>query len=83
MISKFVLEAKEIDVDAVASNGNIVVMAISELVENAGRRNFDIFWLLTVIKCYDCLLRFTPDTLVFFRNIYSDCSRRKIVCQSY
>ena len=37
VISKFILEAKEIDVDAVASEGKVVVMAISEHIENAGK----------------------------------------------
>ena len=41
MISKFILEAKEIDVDAVASDGKVVVMAISEHVENAGKKNIN------------------------------------------
>ena len=36
VISKFILEAKEIDVDAVANEGKVIVMAISEHVENAG-----------------------------------------------
>ena len=36
MISKFIVDAKEIDVDAVASDGVIYCMAVSEHVENAG-----------------------------------------------
>lgn len=41
VISKFILEAKEIDVDAVAYNGNILCMAVSEHVENAGVHSGD------------------------------------------
>ena len=36
VISKFIVDAKEIDVDAVASEGIIYCMAVSEHVENAG-----------------------------------------------
>ncbi|PVD23792.1 hypothetical protein C0Q70_17066 [Pomacea canaliculata] len=39
--SKFILEAKEIDVDAVASDGKVVCMAVSEHVENAGVHSGD------------------------------------------
>ncbi|XP_045107647.1 CAD protein-like isoform X4 [Portunus trituberculatus] len=41
VISKFILEAKEIDVDAVASDGALVCMAVSEHVENAGVHSGD------------------------------------------
>ena len=41
VISKFMQDAKEIDVDSVACDGNIVVMAISEHVENAGVHSGD------------------------------------------
>ncbi|XP_029635734.1 CAD protein isoform X2 [Octopus sinensis] len=41
VISKFILEAKEIDVDAVACDGEVVCMAISEHVENAGVHSGD------------------------------------------
>ncbi|XP_076462198.1 multifunctional protein CAD-like isoform X2 [Babylonia areolata] len=41
VISKFILEAKEIDVDAVASDGEVVCMAVSEHVENAGVHSGD------------------------------------------
>lgn len=36
VVSKFFIDAKEIDVDVVAIAGNVLVMAISEHVENAG-----------------------------------------------
>ena len=36
VISKFIEDAKEIDVDAVADHGEVVAMAVSEHVENAG-----------------------------------------------
>lgn len=41
VISKYLLEAKEIDVDAVACDGVILCMAVSEHVENAGVHSGD------------------------------------------
>ncbi|XP_064626437.1 multifunctional protein CAD-like isoform X2 [Lineus longissimus] len=41
VISKFILNAKEIDVDAVAKEGMVVCMAVSEHVENAGVHSGD------------------------------------------
>ncbi|CAB3359447.1 Hypothetical predicted protein [Cloeon dipterum] len=41
VVSKFLLEAKEIDVDAVAKDGEILCMAVSEHVENAGVHSGD------------------------------------------
>ncbi|KAF2879128.1 hypothetical protein ILUMI_27035 [Ignelater luminosus] len=41
VISKFLLESKEIDVDAVAYDGVILCMAVSEHVENAGVHSGD------------------------------------------
>ena len=41
VISKFLLEAKEIDVDAVACDGVILCLAVCEHVENAGVHSGD------------------------------------------
>ncbi|XP_061097457.1 CAD protein isoform X2 [Conger conger] len=41
VISKFIQEAKEIDVDAIACDGEVIAMAISEHVENAGVHSGD------------------------------------------
>lgn len=41
VISKFIVDAKEIDVDAVAQNGELICMAVSEHVENAGVHSGD------------------------------------------
>lgn len=41
VISKFLVDAKEIDVDAVARDGEILCMAVSEHVENAGVHSGD------------------------------------------
>lgn len=41
VISKFITEAKEIDVDAVAQEGEVICMAVSEHVENAGVHSGD------------------------------------------
>lgn len=46
VISKFIVNAKEIDVDAVAQNGEVVVYAISEHVENAGVHSGDATLIL-------------------------------------
>ncbi|XP_058063650.1 CAD protein [Anopheles bellator] len=41
VISKFLVDAKEIDVDAVAADGEILCLAVSEHVENAGVHSGD------------------------------------------
>jgi aspartate carbamoyltransferase len=41
VISKFIQDAKEIDVDGVAQNGRLICMAVSEHVENAGVHSGD------------------------------------------
>merc|ERR1719193_186795 len=41
VISKFILDAKEIDVDAVAADGEVICMTVSEHVENAGVHSGD------------------------------------------
>ncbi len=41
VVSKFIIDAKEIDVDVVAIAGRVLVMAISEHVENAGIHSGD------------------------------------------
>uniref|UniRef100_T1JFX5 Uncharacterized protein n=1 Tax=Strigamia maritima TaxID=126957 RepID=T1JFX5_STRMM len=46
VISKFILEAKEIDVDAVAKEGKVLCMAVCEHVENAGVHSGDATLIL-------------------------------------
>jgi len=46
VLSKFIMNAKEIEIDAVASNGKIVIYAISEHVENAGVHSGDATMVL-------------------------------------
>lgn len=41
VISKFIVDAKEIDIDAVAQHGQLICMAVSEHVENAGVHSGD------------------------------------------
>jgi carbamoyl-phosphate synthase/aspartate carbamoyltransferase/dihydroorotase len=41
VISKFIQDAKEIDIDAVAKDGEILCMAVSTHVENAGVHSGD------------------------------------------
>lgn len=46
VISKFITDAKEIEIDAVAQNGDIVIYAISEHIENAGVHSGDATMVL-------------------------------------
>ena len=46
VISKFITNAKEIEIDAVSSNGEIIIYAISEHVENAGVHSGDATMVL-------------------------------------
>lgn len=46
VISKFITDAKEIEIDAVAHDGKIVIYAISEHVENAGVHSGDATMVL-------------------------------------
>uniref|UniRef100_A0A182N1E7 ATP-grasp domain-containing protein n=1 Tax=Anopheles dirus TaxID=7168 RepID=A0A182N1E7_9DIPT len=65
VISKFLVEAKEIDVDAVAADGVILCMAVSEHVENAGVHSGDA----TLVTPPQDLNR---ETLVRIREIARD-----------
>ncbi len=51
-ITKFITNAKEIDLDAVANNGEIVAWAINEHVENAGVHSGDATMVLPPQKTY-------------------------------
>jgi len=52
VISKFILGAKEIELDAVAKDGKIINYAISEHVENAGVHSGDASLVLPAQKLY-------------------------------
>ncbi len=52
VISKFIENAKEIEIDAVAKNGKIITHAISEHVENAGVHSGDATLVLPAQKIY-------------------------------
>ena len=52
VVSKFVERAKEVDFDAVALNGELVVWAISEHVENAGVHSGDATLVLPPQRTY-------------------------------
>ena len=52
VISKFIDDAKEIEMDAVANNGEIINYAISEHIENAGVHSGDATLLLPPQKLY-------------------------------
>jgi len=57
VISKFITNAKEIEIDAVAKNGNIIAYAISEHLENAGVHSGDATMLLPPQKTYLATVR--------------------------
>lgn len=50
VITQFIAGAEEIDVDAVASNGNLLVHAVSEHVENAGVHSGDASLVLPPVN---------------------------------
>jgi carbamoyl-phosphate synthase large subunit len=52
VISKFVENAKEVEIDAVANHGDLVVWAISEHVENAGVHSGDATLVLPPQRIY-------------------------------
>lgn len=52
VISKFIENAKEIEIDAVAKNGDLFVYAISEHVENAGVHSGDATMVLPPQRTY-------------------------------
>ncbi len=52
VISKFITDAREIEVDAVADNGNLFCYAISEHVENAGVHSGDATIVLPPQRTY-------------------------------
>ncbi len=52
VISKFITNAREIEIDAVANKGELVVYAISEHVENAGVHSGDATMVLPPQKTY-------------------------------
>ncbi|MGB8953226.1 MAG: carbamoyl-phosphate synthase (glutamine-hydrolyzing) large subunit [Candidatus Aminicenantales bacterium] len=62
VISKFILNAKEIEMDAVAKNGEIVVSAVVEHVENAGVHSGDATMVLPPQKTYIETMRRIKDT---------------------
>jgi carbamoyl-phosphate synthase large subunit len=51
-ISKFIVDAKEIELDSVAQNGNIIASVISEHIENAGVHSGDATIVLPPQKIY-------------------------------
>lgn len=52
VISKFILDAKELEIDGVANQGEVVIEAISEHVENAGVHSGDATIVLPPQKLY-------------------------------
>tara|TARA_Y100000310_G_scaffold345709_1_gene468622 strand:- start:23710 stop:26922 length:3213 start_codon:yes stop_codon:yes gene_type:complete len=52
VISKFILNAKEVEIDAIANKGEIVVIAVTEHIENAGVHSGDATMVLPPQKTY-------------------------------
>eukprot|EP00756_Hemistasia_phaeocysticola_P015678 Hpha_TRINITY_DN15426_c3_g2::TRINITY_DN15426_c3_g2_i1::g.176574::m.176574 len=52
VLSKFILDAKEIEMDAIAKDGKIINYAVSEHIENAGVHSGDATLLLPAQKLY-------------------------------
>ena len=57
VVSKFETHAREIEIDAVADDGEIVLWAISEHVENAGVHSGDATLVLPPQKLYMATIR--------------------------
>lgn len=57
VISKFIKGAKEIEIDAVANKGEIIIYAISEHIENAGVHSGDANMVLPPHKTYLATIR--------------------------
>lgn len=52
VISKFILDAKELEIDGVANKGNIIIEAITEHVENAGIHSGDATLVIPPQRLY-------------------------------
>lgn len=52
VISKFIIDAKELEVDGVAANGQIVIEAITEHIENAGVHSGDATLVIPPQRLY-------------------------------
>lgn len=52
VISKFILDAKELEIDGVADKGNIIIEAIAEHVENAGIHSGDATLVIPPQRLY-------------------------------
>lgn len=62
VISKFITDAKEIEIDAVAQNGEVIIYAISEHIENAGVHSGDATIVLPPQFTYLETIRKIKDT---------------------
>jgi len=69
VISKFLVNAKELEFDAVAQNGEIVCSAISEHVENAGVHSGDATLVLPAQRTY-------LETMRQIKQISSDIAKK-------
>lgn len=52
VISKFIINAREIEIDGVAKNGKLIIYAVSEHVENAGVHSGDATIILPAQRIY-------------------------------
>jgi carbamoyl-phosphate synthase large subunit/carbamoyl-phosphate synthase small subunit len=71
VISKFITDAKEIEIDAVADKGKLINYAISEHVENAGIHSGDATLILPAHKLYlETIKRIKKVTRQIAKNLY-------------
>ncbi len=69
VISKFMVNSKEIEIDAVAHRGEIIAEAISEHVENAGVHSGDATMIYPAATLY-------PETIEKIKKTASDIARK-------
>ena len=71
VISKFITDAKEIEVDAVADKGVLINYAISEHLENAGTHSGDATIILPAQKLYlETIKRIKKDTKKIAKSLH-------------
>jgi carbamoyl-phosphate synthase large subunit len=63
IISKFIIDAKEIECDGVAKNGEVIVSLVSEHIENAGVHSGDATMVFPPQKIYTRTVNIIKDTV--------------------
>ncbi|MDR0915245.1 MAG: carbamoyl-phosphate synthase (glutamine-hydrolyzing) large subunit [Endomicrobium sp.] len=63
VISKFIIDAKEIECDGVAKNGEVIISLVSEHIENAGVHSGDATMVFPPQKIYTRTVNIIKDTV--------------------